>query len=155
MLEVLLSQSVLPWILIAAGVIFLIIEAASPGFFLGVPGTALVVLGVFSFFAYDLLFTTPIGIIVAVVAAVIAVGITIIVYRKISPDRKPSTISKDTIKGKKGLVTAEISPDSISGKVEIDGAVWSAKSTGGIIPAGVYVTVVESRGVHVIVEEVK
>lgn len=155
MLEVLLSQSVLPWILIAAGVIFLIIEAASPGFFLGVPGAALVVLGIFSFFAYDLLFTTPIGILVAVAAALVAVGITILVYRKISPDRKPSTVFKDTITGKKGLVTVEVSPDSISGKVEIDGAVWSAKSTGGIIPAGVYVTVVEARGVHIVVEEVK
>lgn len=154
MLEVLLSQTVLPWILIGIGVVFLIIEAISPGFFLGVPGTALIALGVFSFFAYDLLLT-PYGIIVAVVAAIIAVIVTILIYRKISPERKPSTISKDTIIGKKGQVTVEVEPDTLSGKVEIEGAIWSAKSTSNNIPAGTYVTVKEVHGVHVIVEEVK
>lgn len=154
MLEVLLSPAVLPWILIGLGVVFLIIEAASPGFFLGVPGTALIALGIFSFFAYDLLLT-PVGILVAVLAAIAAAVVSILIYRKISPERKPSTISKDTIIGKKGRVTVEASPDTLSGKVEIEGAVWSAKSTGGIIPAGTYVTVKEAHGVHIIVEEVK
>ena len=154
MLEVLLSQAVLPWILIGIGVVFLIIEAVSPGFFLGVPGAALIALGVFSFFAYDLIFT-PYGIMVAVIAAVIAAIVTILIYRKISPEKKPSTISKDTIIGKKGQVTVDVEPDTLSGKVEIEGAIWSAKSTGNIIPVGTYVTVKEMHGVHVIIEEVK
>ena len=154
MLEVLLSPTVLPWILIGIGVIFLIIEAASPGFFLGVPGTALLALGVFSFFAYDLLLT-PVGILVAVVAAIAAAAASILIYRKISPDRKPLTISKDTIVGKNGRVTVEAVPDSLSGKVEIEGALWSAKTTGAVIPAGANVTVKEAHGVHVIIEEVK
>lgn len=154
MIEVLLSPAVLPWILIGVGVVFLIIEAMSPGFFLGVPGTALVALGIFSFFAYDLLLT-PVGIIVAVFAAIAAAVVSILIYRKISPERKPSTISKDTIIGKKGLVTVEATPDSITGKVEIEGALWSAKSIGETIPAGTYVIVKESRGVHVIVEKEK
>ncbi|HJJ95207.1 MAG TPA: NfeD family protein [Methanocorpusculum sp.] len=154
MIEVLLSPAVLPWILIGVGVVFLIIEAMSPGFFLGVPGTALVALGIFSFFAYDLLLT-PVGIIVAVFAAIAAAVVSILIYRKISPERKPSTISKDTIIGKKGLVTVEATPDSLTGKVEIEGALWSAKSIGETIPAGTYVIVKESRGVHVIVEKEK
>ena len=154
MIEVLLSPTVLPWILIGVGVVFLIIEAMSPGFFLGVPGTALVALCIFSFFAYDLLLT-PVGIIVAVLAAIAAAVVSILIYRKISPERKPSTISKDTIIGKKGLVTVEATPDSLTGKVEIEGALWSAKSIGETIPAGTYVIVKESRGVHVIVEKEK
>ncbi|HJJ32570.1 MAG TPA: NfeD family protein [Methanocorpusculum sp.] len=154
MIEVLLSPAVLPWILIGVGVVFLIIEAMSPGFFLGVPGTALVALGIFSFFAYDLLLT-PVGIIVAVLAAIAAAVVSILIYRKISPERKPSTISKDTIIGKKGLMTVEATPDSLTGKVEIEGALWSAKSIGETIPAGTYVIVKESRGVHVIVEKEK
>ncbi|MBO5431788.1 NfeD family protein, partial [Methanocorpusculum sp.] len=81
MLDVLLSPQILPWILIAAGIIFLLVEALSPGFFLAVPGTALVVLGVLAFFAYDLL-ATPFGIIAAVAGAAAAAVVTIFVYRK-------------------------------------------------------------------------
>lgn len=153
MLEILLSPQVLPWILIAAGIIFLLIEAASPGFFMAVPGTALVVLGVFAFFAYDLL-STPIGILIAVVAAIAAAGVTIVVYRRISPDQKPSTLSKDTIVGKQGRVTVEVVPDIISGKVEIEGAVWSAKSLGSVIPVGAKVVVESADGVHIVVKEI-
>ncbi|MDO5846449.1 MAG: NfeD family protein [Methanocorpusculum sp.] len=152
MLEILLSPQVLPWILIAAGIVFLLIEAASPGFFMAVPGTALVVLGVFAFFAYDIL-ATPVGILIAVIAAIIAAGVTVAVYRKISPDQKPSTISKDTIIGKQGRVTVEVVPDIISGKVEIEGAVWSAKSTGPAIPVGAKVVVESADGVHIVVKE--
>jgi Membrane-bound serine protease (ClpP class) len=154
MLETLLSPAVLPWILIVVGIVFLIIEAASPGFFLAVPGTALVVLGLFAFFAYDL-FLSPVGIAVAAVSALVAAIGTVLVYKKISPDRKPSTISKDTIVGKTGIVTEEVDENSISGKVEIEGAVWSAKSSGGIIAAGKKVTVDSSDGVHITVSEVK
>ena len=153
MLEVLLSQAVLPWILIGIGIVLLVIEATSPGFFLGVPGTALLVLGIFSFVAYDLLFTTPYGLITAVCAAIAAAIITIFIYRKISPDKKPSTISKDTIVDRTGIVTATVTPDSLSGKVEIEGAVWSAKSTGVTIPVGTKITVKSAHGVHVVVEE--
>ncbi len=119
---------------------------------MAVPGTALVVLGVFAFFAYDLL-ATPVGILIAVLAAIIAAGVTIVVYRKISPDKKPETISKDTIAGKKGRVTVEVIPDEITGKVEIDGAVWSAQSTGSIIPVGTKVVVESADGVHIVVKE--
>ena len=153
MLEVILSPQILPWILIAAGIIFLLVEALSPGFFLAVPGTALVVLGVLAFFAYDLL-ATPFGIIAAVAGAAAAAVVTIFVYRKASPDKKPETTSKDTIVGKKGRVIAEVTADSISGKVEIDGALWSAKSTKKNIPEGAAVVVVSSEGVHITVEEI-
>lgn len=152
MLEVFLSPTVLPWVLIAVGLVFLIIEALSPGFFMAVPGTALVILGLFALFAYNL-FISPAGILATVIAAIIAVICTVLVYKKISPDRKPSTISKDTIAGKSGIVTAEIDENSISGKVEIDGAVWSAKSTGCVIAVGKKVIVDSSDGVHIIVHE--
>lgn len=153
MLDVILSPQVLPWILICVGALFLLIEASSPGFFMAVPGTAFVVIGVFSFFAYDLL-ATPAGIIVAVVAAVVAAVLTVLVYKKISPDRKPITVTKDTITGKKGVVTVEINEKDISGKVEINGAVWSAKSSKGTIPVGAEVEVESSSGVHLTVKEV-
>ena len=117
MLDVLLSPQILPWILIAAGIIFLLVEALSPGFFLAVPGTALVVLGVLAFFAYDLL-ATPFGIIAAVAGAAAAAVVTIFVYRKASPDKKPETTSKDTIVGKKGTVLSGVqrAPRKISRK---------------------------------------
>lgn len=153
MLDVILSPAVLPWILIALGALFLLIEAGSPGFFMAIPGTALVALGLFAFFAYDLL-ATPVGIAVAVIAAIVAAIVTVFVYRKISPDRKPTTVTKDTIAGKKGVVTVEVNANDISGKVEISGAVWSAKSSGGVIPVGKPIEVESSDGVHLIVKEV-
>ncbi|MDO5844519.1 MAG: NfeD family protein [Methanocorpusculum sp.] len=153
MLDVILSPAVLPWILIALGALFLLIEAGSPGFFMAIPGTALVALGLFAFFAYDLL-ATPVGIAVAVIAALIAAIVTIIVYKKISPDQKPTTVTKDTIAGKKGVVTVEVNPNDISGKVEISGSVWSAKSIGEVIPVGKVIEVESSDGVHLIVKEV-
>lgn len=153
MLEVLLSPMILPWVLIAAGVIFLLVEAVSPGFFMAVPGTALIVLGVLAFFAYDLL-STPFGIVAAVIGAAAAAIVTIFVYRKISPEQKPRTTSTDTIVGKTGLVNTTITHDSISGKVEIDGALWSAKSTGETIVPGKTVRVVSAKGVHITVEEI-
>ena len=110
-------------------------------------------LGVLAFFAYDLL-ATPFGIIAAVAGAAAAAVVTIFVYRKASPDKKPETTSKDTIVGKKGRVIAEVTADSISGKVEIDGALWSAKRTKKNIPEGAAVVVVSSEGVHITVEEI-
>jgi membrane-bound ClpP family serine protease len=153
MFEMILDPAYLPWVLIVAGALFLVVEAASPGFFMAVPGTAMIVLGLMVLAGVDI-FASPLGVAVAVAAAVIAAGISVALYRKISPDQAPKTTGIDSVAGSPGIVTAAVTPDSISGKVEIDGVVWSAKSTGAALAPGTKIRVTAASGVHVIVEEV-
>ena len=46
-------------------------------------------------------------------------------------------------------------PDTISGKVDVSGVVWSAKSTGAVLAPGTKIQVTSASGVHLIVEEVR
>jgi len=154
MFELLLSPTVLPWVLIAIGAALLLIEASSPGFFMAVPGTAMIFLGVMDFFFGLEFLASPLGITLTVLAAICAAVITVFLYKKLSPDQKPTTSGQDSIVGKTGFVTVEIVPDSISGKVEVDGVVWSAKCTDGIIPPGTKIEVTAASGVHLTVKKV-
>jgi membrane-bound ClpP family serine protease len=54
-----------------------------------------------------------------------------------------------------GQVKTRVDATTISGKVLIASTEWSARSTGSEIPPGKKVRVVDSRGVHIVVEEVK
>lgn len=154
MFELLLSPAVLPWVLIVIGAALLLIEAGSPGFFMAVPGTALIFLGVTSFFFELEFLSSPLGITLTVFAAIIAAVITVFMYKKISPDQKPTTSGQDSLIGKTGFVTTEVVFDSISGKVEIDGVVWSAKCIDGTIPPGTKIEVTAASGVHLTVKKV-
>ncbi|MDO9522761.1 MAG: NfeD family protein [Methanocorpusculum sp.] len=154
MFELLLSPTVLPWVLIAIGAALLLIEASSPGFFMAVPGTAMIFLGVMDFFFGLEFLSSPLGITLTVLAAILAAVVTVFLYKKLSPDQKPTTSGQDSIIGKPGYVTVEIVPDSISGKVEIDGVVWSAKCTDGTIPPGTKIEVTAASGVHLTVKKV-
>jgi membrane protein implicated in regulation of membrane protease activity len=154
MLETLLDPAVFPWILIVSGATLLVIEATIPGFFMAVPGTAMIVLGLMVF-AGDGIFAPPVNIGITVLATVIAAVGSILIYQKISPDQTPITINQDTIIKNTGIVTVTVVPDIISGKVDISGIIWSAKSTGAILAPGTKIQVIAAFGVHLIVEEVR
>ncbi|MDD3622160.1 MAG: NfeD family protein [Methanofollis sp.] len=141
------------WILIVLGALFLLIEATNPGFFIAVPGTVMIILGVLFVLGVDV-FGSAIGVIVGVVTALAAAIVTVWLYSKITPDEKPpTTLSRDSVIGLEGLVTKEVDPQSIRGKVIVEGVEWSARSANGIIQAGTRVVVVRSEGVHIVVEE--
>ncbi|MCU0632012.1 MAG: NfeD family protein [Methanolinea sp.] len=143
------------WILVVIGALFLVIEASSPGFFIAVPGTVMIILGVLLLLGVDI-FSGPVGLVIGVVAAVAVSMITIWLYRRINPgETTPTTISRDTLVGMEGQVIKKVIPGSLSGKVLIAGQEWSARSASGEIPPGVAVRVTSSKGVHVVVEEVK
>ncbi|MDD1716412.1 MAG: NfeD family protein [Methanolinea sp.] len=143
------------WLLVVIGTIFLVIEAINPGFFIAVPGTVLIILGVLLLLGVDI-FGSSIGVVAGVAIAIIVSLVTIWFYRRINPDEKsPVTISRDSLVGLEGKVVKKVIPDSLTGKVFIAGQEWSARSTAGDIPAGSHVRVVDSMGVHIVVEEVK
>ncbi len=143
------------WMLVVLGTILLVIEAASPGFFIAVPGTVMIILGILLLLGVDI-FSGPVGLVVGVAAAIAVSILTILLYRRINPgEEAPTTISRDSLVGKEGRVVKKVIPGSLSGKVLIAGQEWSARSLKAEIPEGLTVRVTSSEGVHIVVEEVK
>jgi membrane-bound ClpP family serine protease len=150
---VLLEGITLGWLLIVIGALLLLVEVQSPGFFAAVPATIMIIFGILLLLGMDIL-TYPWGVILAVIVAIIASYITVMIYSRLTPDLVPTTISRDTLVGMEGVVQVPVDATTISGKVVLASAEWSARSTGGTIPAGKKVKVVSSQGVHIVVEEV-
>lgn len=141
------------WLLIIGGAILLLIEVHSPGFFATVPATVMIILGILQVAGVDI--SNPwmgglLGIIVAIGAAVF----TVWMYGRITPDESPTTISRDSLVGKEGVVKIPVDATTLAGKVLLASAEWSARSTGSTITAGKRVKVVSAEGVHIVVEEV-
>ena len=142
----------LGWILFIAGVLFLIVELALPGFFAVVPGTILVIVGGLMIL-FPGLVTSVWGIVLLVVLTVVVSALTIAFYKRLAPIQVPFTTSKDSLVGKVGEVIEPVSPDSIDGKVKIDSQIWSATSDERI-DALQKVSVVRVSGVHLFVKKV-
>lgn len=143
----------LGWILISIGVILLLIEAFNPGFFIAVPGTTLIIIGAVSLL-FPQIFSSTWIILIGIITTLVAAGASVWLYARITPDKVPSTVSSDTLAGKTGIVTKTVEHENINGKVVIENVDWSARSAEGSIAVGKKVRVVESVGVHVVVEEI-
>ncbi|MFQ5838121.1 MAG: NfeD family protein [Thermoplasmata archaeon] len=137
---------------VIVGIVLLLIEASSPGFFIGVPATILIVLGLLGMYIPNF-FLQPWAPITAIVVGVPLTYVTILLYQRLAPPSPPTTTVGESLIGRTGLVIREVVPDSIEGKVNIDNQVWSATSADAIAE-GTRVRVVGSSGVHVILEPV-
>jgi membrane protein implicated in regulation of membrane protease activity len=136
------------------GIILLLVEASSPGFFIAIPATILIVLGILGIVAPGIFFSfwSPL---IAIGLAIPITYFTIYFYRQLAPPQEPTTTVGDSLVGKRGLVTTATDPDSeTKGKVRIASDTWSATSEQSI-KAGSRVEVIASEGVHVIVRKVK
>jgi membrane protein implicated in regulation of membrane protease activity len=138
------------WLMVIIGLGLLIVEASQPGFFVAVPGTTLIVLGVFTLLIPE--FAQDYAPAIIVITALVSSIITIIFYRKMAPGQKPQTTSMDILAGKEGVVVKKVHPGSISGKVQIENQIWSATGESEI-DEGKKITVISSEGVHVKVKE--
>jgi inner membrane protein len=138
--------------LVLAGVVLLVIEALSPGAFLLVPATIVIIIGILGLIYPGLLFSywSPI---IAVVLFVPMTYVTIKLYQRLAPPAPPQTTVATSLVGQKGVVTKTVHPNSLTGKVRIDHDIWSA-TAGKEIAEGTKVVVKSSEGVHVTVEEV-
>ncbi|MDV2481475.1 NfeD family protein [Methanoculleus sp. Wushi-C6] len=144
----------LGWILIVVGAVLLLVEVYEPGFFIAVPATVLIILGILLLLGVDIL-SSPAGLIVGVVAALGAALITVWFYGRLTPGAEPPrTLSRDSLVGLEGTVVVPVDPETLKGKVRLMSTEWSARSESGEIPAGKRVIVVRSEGVHVVVKEV-
>jgi inner membrane protein len=154
MIMVLLEGIALGWILILIGAVLLLFEVYSPGFFATVPATVMIFLGILLLLGVNI-FNSGWGVVIGVVIAICAAGFTVWLYGKVTTNESPTTISRDSLIGMEGRVKIRVDSTTISGKVLIASTEWSARSTGSEIPPGKKVKVVDSQGVHIVVEEVK
>jgi membrane protein implicated in regulation of membrane protease activity len=140
-------------IIFVIGIALIVAEAFTPGAFILVPGIALLIVGVLLMAMPDLTATiwTPLIFIVAFVPALI---ITFLFYKHLAPPGKPTTLSSDALVGRAGLVTKDVSPGNIRGKVQIEQELWSATAD-QVIPEGSKVIVQRVQGVKVIVRPFK
>ena len=137
-------------LLVIVGIILLIAETHTPGFFIAIPGTVLVIIGI----AYILMPTIdPVLLsIVTLIGAMIALFAVMMFYKKLGEPEPPSTTTIDTLVGKMGVVIKKIEPNTLTGKVRIDSDVWSATADHEI-KEGTKVVVIKGEGVHVVVRE--
>ena len=144
----------LGWVLIVLGAALLLIEVYQPGYFIAVPATVLILLGVLLLLGVDIL-SSPAGLVVGVLAAIGAASVTVWLYARLTPGKEPpKTLSRDSLVGLEGIVVTPVDPETLAGKVRLGSMDWSARSESGSIPAGRRVIVIHSEGVHVVVKEV-
>jgi membrane-bound serine protease (ClpP class) len=149
----LIESNTIGLILLVIGILLIIAETATPGFFVGVIGTAFVAIGIIALF-FPVIADTPWSpIIVLVVTAGAMLG-AVMFYRRLGRTQPTATTITESNVGKEGLVLEDVEPHTLKGKVKIAHQVWSATS-GEFIPKGSMVKVVDWEGVHVIVEEIK
>ncbi len=138
---------------IIIGILMLLAELSSPGAFILVPATVLLVLGFVGILAPDILISwwSPV---ITVIIVIPITYVTMRMYQKLAPPAPPETTVATSLVGMTGVVERAVEPNSLKGKVRIAHDVWSASSEKPI-EAGKKVVVKSSEGVHVMVEEVR
>ncbi len=134
-------------ILIIVGAVLLIIEAFSPGAFMVIPGTVLVILGIIGAAFPDILYSwwSP------VIALMVAIPVTLITikgYQHLARPEPPTTTVVESLVGKEGTLIVPTEVGNMKGKVRIGSDIWSATSDEPI-EEGAAVVVESSEGVHV------
>lgn len=148
-----MDETTIGLMLLLLGIFMLISEAFQPGFFIAIPGTVLLALGIIGLIAPDIFFTW----VSPVIALVICIPMTIItikLYERLAPPEPPTTTVGTSLVGRHATVTVTVKPKQITGKVQVEHQLWSATAKEEI-PVGKDVVIVESRGVHVVVEPLK
>ncbi|HWG91184.1 MAG TPA: NfeD family protein [Candidatus Thermoplasmatota archaeon] len=135
------------WTFIVIGIGFYLVEATVPGFFLGVPATILLLLGILSFVAPEIALSPTYAPLIVVVVGIPATLGTIWAYRRMAPPTEtPYTLTGDKLVGTVGTVTRAVEPGNSRGKVRIQRQIWSATAD-TVIPEGAEVRVTAVDGV--------
>lgn len=117
---------VLGLVLIAVGLLLYIAEAFNPGFFIAVPGTVALVLGVLALFFPDF-YTYPLAWLGIIVLSGVATWLTVRFYKRWAPPSKSTTtFTVDNIVGQPGVAATAI--DRQRGTVRVHGESWNARS---------------------------
>ena len=139
-------------ILMILGLVLLIIEAMTPGFFAVVPGAVLVVMGLLIYFVDGILDKWYLLVLAAIIVTSVVTTITIKGYQILAKPEPPTTTVASSLIGREGLVVTDVRPGNLKGKVKIGSDSWSATSE-DLIVAGTEVVVYDAEGVHVKVRQ--
>lgn len=140
-------------ILIIVGSALFAFELIHPGAWLLIPASIMIVAGLLYILLPDVLLNSLYGPSIIVLVALAAALATIPYYRWVAPIHKPMSTTVQSLEGQTGIVVTPVVPDSLSGKVQIQSEVWSARSDQPI-PAGTRVRVVSGEGVSVLVRPI-
>jgi membrane protein implicated in regulation of membrane protease activity len=141
-------------VLVVGGIVLFALELIHPGVLLLIPGPILLVAGFLYLLLPNVLLDGPYGVLVLLLAAVIATVVEIPYYRHVAPTHRPLSTTSSGLIGEVGVVIAPIVPNSLSGKVQLKSEVWSARADSPI-PNGVRVRVIRGEGVSVTVQPVE
>jgi len=139
-------------ILMIIGLVLLIIEAFTPGFFAVVPGAVFVVMGLLIYFVDGILDKWYLLVTAAIIVTIAVTAITFKGYQILAKPEPPTTTVASSLIGREGVVTIDVKPGTLKGKVKIGSDLWSATSE-DLIKAGAEVVVYDAEGVHVKVRE--
>ncbi len=135
------------------GVLFMIVEVASPSFGFAILGSSLIIIGLLAMF-FPLIFDSPISVVIMFLVAIGSMAASIYFYSTLGENQEVATTITESFVGMEGILTTAVVPNSLAGKIKIKTQVWSATADVPI-PVGTRVLVTAWEGVHVIVEEVK
>ena len=138
-------------LMVVVGLLLVVIEFFTPGFFIGPVGAWLAVIG--ALLAVNPDFTLQYFYIIGPVTGFISLSVVLYVYLTIGRPEKP-VLSQYEVVGKIGVVIKDIDPNTLDGKVLVNKEEWSATAEKPI-PAGRKVRVLRVEGVHLEVEEVE
>jgi membrane protein implicated in regulation of membrane protease activity len=134
-------------IIMIIGLILLTIEALTPGFFAVIPGAVMVIIGLLGYFI-DGFFGSLYLPVTAVAVTLAVTGVTIKGYQILAKPEPPTTTVVTSLVGRDGIVTSDVEPGTLKGKVKIGSDSWSATSDLPI-ETGAEVTVYAAEGVHI------
>jgi inner membrane protein len=137
-------------VLVAVGILLLAMELAHPGALLFIPASVLIVGGFLYIALPDVLLRSAVGVLIVLAVAVGAGLLEIPYYRLVAPTHKPMTTTSAGFAGEEAIVTVDIVPNTLKGKVRVRSEIWSANSTVPI-PAGARVRIVQGEGVSLTV----
>ena len=96
--------------IIVIGIILVILEAVIPGFFIAIPGTAVIVFGILSWIlGIEEVVTSWWGWTIVLVCTTIASILTIMIYRKLAPVSNPVTTTSEIVFRRSGVLRSSIS----------------------------------------------
>jgi membrane protein implicated in regulation of membrane protease activity len=116
------------WILL--GVVFIVLEIFTPGFFLFLTGIAAIVTGGLSYLFPSVIWLQwTFFVVLTVLALVFLRGVLL---NKVQPTESKNS-NVDGLIGKKALVIRTVEPDSLKGQVRIGGEIWLAQTADGTV----------------------
>jgi len=139
------------WIWVIIGVIFIIGEIFTAGFFLIWFGIAAIIAGVIAFFELSVVWQ---GVAFVIISAILLAGTRRLANR--FTKKQPPGVGADRFTDKTGVVLEEIDNDKNTGRIRVEEDEWRADSLeGSIIPQSSKVQVVRVEGTHMIVKKIE